>query len=680
MRESTGEMGIADPQSFTDQRARMVGRQIASRGVRSRAVLEAMRAVPREEFVAENLREYAYEDSPLPIEEGQTISQPFIVGLMVEALELEPGDRVLEVGAGSGYAAAVLGEIAAEVFAIERYEELAELALRRLRRLGYRNVEVLCADGTLGLPSRAPFDAILVSAGGPPEVPPSLIDQLKVGGRLVIPIGGEPRTQELVRIRRTGPDELSRESLGRVQFVPLVGSEGWSADGTPVPRKRAPRPLRIVEPERFRLAGLIRDNCEPFAAIEDADIGPLLDRVGDARVVLLGEATHGTSEFYRMRARITRELVSERGFNILAIEGDWPDCSSLDRYVRPRRGQTLRTPIFSRFPTWMWRNREFSELVEWLYSHNEALEDLGRQVSIHGLDLYSLHNSIGAVLDYLGDVDPEAARTARRRYGCFTPWQTDPAAYGRAAVSGQMRACREEVVAVLGDILASELDYQLRDGADEFFDAERNATAVEQAERYYRVMYEGGRESWNLRDRHMFETLEAVLHHRGDDARAVVWAHNSHVGNAGATEMGLRGELNIGQLARQVFGPSCYAIGFGTDRGTVAAASNWDDPLEIMSVRPSHADSYERLCRESGVERFFLPLRAPRSSELREALLTPHLERAIGVIYRPDTEMLSHYFQAALPAQFDEYVWFDETAAVTPLEVEEVAGGDSTLR
>jgi len=656
---------------FDEARRQMVKQQIELRGIADTRTLEAMRTVPREVFVPDNLSEFAYEDSPLPIEEGQTISQPMIVALMVEALQLKPSDRALEIGAGSGYAAAVLSRVIREVYAVERFDSLAEHARERMRRLGYENVHIRCGDGTLGWKEHAPYDAILVSAGGP-EVPETLLQQLVIGGRLIIPVGTDLRSQELLRIRRTGEDKFDQESLGRVQFVPLIGTEGWSLDGMPMAPHRARKPLRITPPKGSRLSKLIAENAEPFSGIAQANLGPLLDRIGNARVVLIGEASHGTSEFYQMRARITRELIAHRGFNIVAIEGDWPDVRTLDARVRGQTPLALRESPFARFPTWMWRNHETRDFVDWLAKQNRGL-DSARQVSMHGLDLYSLNNSIGAVLDYLDRIDPLAADSARQRYGCFSPWEMDPATYGRAAVSGRLRSCENDAVATLTDLLKERMKYLASDG-DSFFDAERNATVIREAERYYRIMYYGSRDSWNLRDQHMFDTLQAALSHRGADAKAVVWAHNSHVGNAAATEMGTRGEFNIGQLAKQRFGTSAYAIGFGTHRGTVAAASNWDEPMEIMNVRPSHADSYEYLCHASGVPSFLLHLRQPNRAAVREELLTPHLERAIGVIYRPDRELLSHYFEAALPAQFDEYIWFDQTSAVRPLETHEVAG------
>jgi protein-L-isoaspartate(D-aspartate) O-methyltransferase len=693
-------MGSID---FEELRRDMVQRQIAARGVRDRRVLDALLAVPREAFVPERLHEFAYEDTPLPIEEEQTISQPYIVALMAEALEIGPDDRVLEVGAGSGYAAAVLSRIASEVYAIERHRALAELARERMRRLGYTNVHIVHGDGTLGWPEHAPYDAIAVAAGGP-DVPPALQGQLALGGRLVIPIGTDPRLQELVRVRRTGPDEHRRESLGAVRFVPLVGEQGWrtkEGDGHHLPfdpnvDPSPPQPPEEVPPPGesplaphapvlthprppsapAAVAKLVREAAEPFGGIDTADLGPLLDRIGSCRVVLLGEATHGTSEFYLMRARITRELIEKKGFNLVAVEADWPDAAQVDRYVRhrpaPRDG---RQSTFSRFPTWMWRNREVADFVEWLRGHNA--EHRERPVSFHGLDLYSLYSSIGEVLRYLDETDPEAAQVARLRYGCLSPWERDPALYGRAALVRRFAICEADVLATLTDLLRKRLEYQEQDG-DSFLGAVQNARIVANAERYYRIMYYGSAESWNLRDQHMFDTLETLLAFRGEDARAVVWEHNSHIGNAAATEMSARGEFNVGQLVREAHGDDAYLLGFGTDHGTVAAATDWDGEMEIKNVRPSHPESYERLCRDAGLPAFLLPLREPTRDDVREELEPPRLERAIGVIYRPETELQSHYFQAVLPWQFDEYCWFDETRAVTPLGGEEVRGMPET--
>jgi protein-L-isoaspartate(D-aspartate) O-methyltransferase len=651
-------------------RERMVREQIAARGVRDARVLAAMRKVPRELFLRESLEEFAYQDTPLPIESDQTISQPYIVAYMTECLRLTGGERVLEIGTGSGYAAAVLAEVAGEVYTVERYGNLAASARERLHRLGYGSVHVLHGDGSLGWPEHAPYDAIVVAAGGP-DVPVSLREQLVVGGRLVIPVGPTARLQKLVRITRVAEHRYDEEELMEVAFVPLVGAEGWR-EGAEQPS--GGRPRRVAPPPEHALAAGLAAAGEAFDDIENADLAPLLGRIGDARVVLLGEATHGTSEFYRMRARITRELVERKGFTIVAAEADWPDAARIDHYVRDLEHPAPDWIAFTRFPTWMWRNHETRELVDWLHERNRG-QPPELRAGFYGLDLYSLHTSIAAVLGYLDAVDAESAAIARQRYGCLTPWESDPATYGYAALTERYRSCEGEVVRMLQELLDSRLRLLGRDG-ERYFDAVQNARVVTQAERYYRLMYYGGAAAWNLRDTHMFQTLRRILEVRGVGSKAVVWAHNSHLGDARATEMGARGELNLGQLCRERFGGGVYAVGFGTDRGTVAAASDWGGAMEVKTVRPSHPRSYERLCHASGVPRFLLDLRA--SGELRDGLLEPRLERAIGVLYRPETELASHYFEAHLPQQFDEYVWFDETRAVRPLESEPLAGLPAT--
>jgi protein-L-isoaspartate(D-aspartate) O-methyltransferase len=642
----------------------MVERQLKARGIRSELVLDAMQRVPRELFVPSHLEEFAYEDSPLPIEEGQTISQPYIVAYMVEALELSKGDRVLEIGTGSGYAAAVLAQIAGDVYTIERYHQLAETARRRLEQLDYRNVHVIEGDGTAGYAEAAPFDAIVVAAGGP-RVPDSLREQLAPGGRLVIPVGPQHSLQKLVRVRRIDAERFEQEELASVRFVPLIGAQGWED-----PDVRGRPPARASRP---RLPQLIAARAEPFASVDDADLGGIIDRIGDARLVLLGEATHGTSEFYRLRARITRRLIEERGFDLVAVEADWPDAARIDHYVRHRDLPAAAWTAFARFPTWMWRNVEVREFVDGLHAHNEALPEASR-AGFYGLDLYSMFSSIEAVLRYLDSIDPEAADDARERYGCLAPWQSDPATYGHAALTGRYRECETQVVAMLSDLLAKRSEYLEHDG-ERYFDAVQNARLVQNAERYYRAIYHGAAASWNLRDRHMFETLGHLLERHGPHSKAVVWAHNSHLGDASFTEMAARGEHNLGQLCREHYQDQAYLVGFGTHSGQVAAASSWGGAMEVLEIVPSHADSYESLCHDSKVPNFFLPLRASkRHQELIRQLMEPRLERAIGVIYRPQNELVSHYFKATLPKQFDEFIWIDETRAVTPLDARELDG------
>jgi protein-L-isoaspartate(D-aspartate) O-methyltransferase len=647
---------------FTAARERMVERQIAARGIKDRSLLDAMRAVPREAFVPDHLIEFAYEDSPLPIESDQTISQPYIVALMIEAAEVKPGDKVLEIGAGSGYAAAVMGKVAGEVLAIERHHELAELAGKRMERLGYTNVDILEGDGTHGLPEEAPFDAILAAASGS-HVPEELIHQLEIGGRLVMPIGEPHSVQSLVKVTRVAEEEYEQEDLGQVRFVPLIGTHGW-------------RDEKGAKGKPPALSGLIRAAAEPLPDLDDPGFGALFDRYAEARVILLGEASHGTSEFYRARAAISGRLIEQHGFTIVAVEADWPDAANVDRYVRHRPKREGEEAAFQRFPTWMWRNTDVDEFVRWLRQHNQELEPEA-MAGFYGLDLYNLSASMRAVIDYLDDVDPEAAAVARERYGCLQPYANNPQGYGRMAITRGFAECEQPVVQMLREMQHKRMEYVAEDG-DEWLDAAANARLVANAEQYYRVMYHGAAESWNLRDSHMFETLCQLLDAKGPGSKAIVWAHNSHIGNAAHTEMGqVREEHNIGQLCRERFGDEAVLIGFGTHTGTVAAASDWDAPMEVKKVRPSLVGSYERVSHEAALDRFLLDLRGADAA-LREALGEPRLERFIGVIYRPDTERWSHYAQSSLPGQFDAWVWFDETSAVTPLGQEPQSGEDET--
>jgi erythromycin esterase-like protein len=402
------------------------------------------------------------------------------------------------------------------------------------------------------------------------------------------------------------------------------------------------------------------------------DFAPLLARIGDAEYVLLGEASHGTHEFYRIRAEITKRLIVEQGFNAIAVEADWPDAYRVNRYVRGVSGADDATEAlegFVRFPQWMWRNADVLDFVGWLRAHNEA-RDARARVGFYGLDIYSLRASMAAVLDYLRVVDPAAARRAAERYACFDQFGPDPQTYGYAAAAGLAPTCEAQVIRQLVELVTSAGEYAKRDGRvapDALFVAAQNAKVVASAERYYREMFLGRVSSWNLRDTHMAETLDALagfLGRTGDRPRIVVWAHNSHLGDARATEMGQRGELNLGQLVRQRVGRRAVLVGFTTHTGSVTAASDWDSPAERKHVRPALAGSYEALFHEASLGNFYLDLGGPVGEVLRDR----RLERAIGVVYRPDTERQSHYFSAELPRQFDAVLHYDRTRAVEPLE------------
>jgi erythromycin esterase-like protein len=356
------------------------------------------------------------------------------------------------------------------------------------------------------------------------------------------------------------------------------------------------------------------------------------------------------------------------------VEADWPDAYRLNRYVRGASDDVDAVEAladFRRFPTWMWRNTVVVEFIEWLRAHNDSLPPGAEKVGFYGLDLYSLHASMKAVLQYLEKVDPEAAARARERYSCFDHFGEDTQAYGLMTRLNLSKSCEEEVVAQLVELQRRTADYARRDGRlaeDELFYAEQNARLVKNAEAYYRSMFLEETSSWNLRDRHMAETLDelaAYLGRKAGRAKIAVWEHNSHLGDARATEMGQRGELNVGQLTREKYGSEAVLVGFTTHHGTVTAASDWGKSAERKRLRPALADSYEALFHAARCDRFLLIL---NESEALQQLGVPRLERAIGVIYRPETERQSHYFRARLTEQFDAVLHFDETRAVKPLE------------
>ncbi|MGD9736020.1 MAG: erythromycin esterase family protein [Solirubrobacterales bacterium] len=414
----------------------------------------------------------------------------------------------------------------------------------------------------------------------------------------------------------------------------------------------------------------LRDEAIPLDG-GAGDYEALIERVGDAELVLLGEASHGSHEFYRERARITKRLIEEKGFRAVAVEADWPDAYRVNRYLHGApedRDAEEALRGFRRFPTWMWRNAEVLDFVGWLRAHNESARD--QRASFFGLDLYSLASSTAAVTAYLDRVDPPAAQRARARYGCFEHFGGEQD-YGRLASLGVSESCRRGVLDQLTELRRSAQAYLRRDGIaaeDEQFYAEQNARVVASAEEYYRAMFGSPAASWNLRDRHMADTLTRLRDHlarHGERAKIVVWEHNSHVGDARMTEMSRRGELNLGQLVRQAQPRNSVIVGFTTFSGTVTAASAWDAPAERKRVRPALPGSCEELLHSLGLPRFLLDLASPLAA--RE-LMTPRLERAIGVIYRPESERASHYFLARPAGQFDFLVHVDETRAVEPLE------------
>lgn len=422
------------------------------------------------------------------------------------------------------------------------------------------------------------------------------------------------------------------------------------------------------------LTDVVREAAHQLTGVAE-DYDPLMKMIGDSPLVLIGEATHGTHEFYRERAQITKRLIREKGFTAVAVEADWPDAYRVNRYVRGAStdGDAVEAlGGFKRFPSWMWRNADVLDFVGWLRTHNDELPRGTTRVGFYGLDLYSLHTSIEAVLTYLEKVDPEAAARARTRYACFDHFGKDEQAYGYATGLGLSKSCEQEVVSQLVELHNRAAEYARRDGRvspDDYFYAEQNARLIINAEQYYRSMFRGRISSWNLRDLHMAETLESLINYLRNQTlqpKIVVWEHNSHLGDASATYMHREGEWNVGQLVRERHGRDAVLIGQTTYEGTVTAASNWGAPAERKRVRPGLPVSYETLFHEVRLPRFLLNLRDEHQAA--QALRGPLLERAIGVIYLPETERESHYFDARLSQQFDAVLHFDQTRAVEPLE------------
>ncbi|KTD17056.1 erythromycin esterase family protein [Legionella jordanis] len=430
----------------------------------------------------------------------------------------------------------------------------------------------------------------------------------------------------------------------------------------------------MIEQAEQKLINLLNEYIEPLE-LEEQTLSNLLKKIGNARFVLLGEATHGSYEFYQARIEISRQLIEKKGFMAIAIEGDWPDAYSVHRYIQGQSSQNNALDAledFKRFPMWMWRNATIPPFLEWLRQYNDSLSP-ARKIGFYGLDLYSLNSSMQAVTSYLMSVDPAAAQRARTRYSCFDHSSTDPQTYGYLTNIGVKKSCIKEAVSVLLELQHNAFAYIRNDGLateDEYFFATQNARVVKDAETYYRSMFEGRASSWNIRDRHMAETLNVLADHLENrfatPAKIIIWAHNSHVGDARATEMADQGEINIGQLVREQHNHHAYAIGFSTYSGTVTAASEWGAAAECKTINPGLEGSYEELFHELQYKNFFLNL--INNPKLEHFLKIPRLQRAIGVIYRPDAERHSHYFFTHLSYQFDSIIHFDKTTALEPLD------------
>ncbi len=619
--------------------------QLKNKGIKSPLLLKAFQDIPTAFFLSKE--QYPYDYSQMDIEDKFEKIEPrvIVVAKMLEQLKIEERKKILAIGVDSVYILVILSKIYEKVFIVDANEIYAKWALEVLKNENITNVFIISGNEKLGWKEKAPFDAILIVSEFE-EVPHNLKEQLKVGGKLLAPIGPDWAHIIFEIIQRVSETEYNEEKsrdnffIPNPKLLPEIGSKDF--------------------PEK-EIVDEIKVKAIAFNNIKEYPIDGLLDRIGDAQVVLLGEASHGTSEFYLTRQEITKALIEKKGFNFVCAEADWSDAEQINSYVRKQYTEKDWMP-FTRFPQWMWKNKEVLNFVEWLQEYNTLHQN---KAGFYGLDLYGLENSIELVINYLENIDVDLANLAKTRYACITPFMSDPAIYGKMVVSKQLESCEKEILKMLVDLLKNK---NKLNHSPEYFYAYQNANVVVDAELYYKTMYYGSAESWNLRDFHMFHTLKSLLSYFGSDSKAIIWAHNSHIGNALATEMYSRGEINIGHLCKEHFGDKSYNIGFGTHTGTVAAANNWGGKMEVMHVNNSLVNSYENLCHQSKIANFTLPLREKYSGKkLRELLSTPKLERAIGVMYRPQTERMSHYFHAVLPSQFDEYIWYNESKAVTPI-------------
>lgn len=615
---------------------------------------------------------------PVAAEIAKTLGQPFDA-LLVRKLGV-PGHEELAMGAIAGGGVRVLNQemIAelqlrqAEVDAVIQ-RETAELDRREeLYRTG-RPAPVVAGQTVIVVDDG-------IATGSTMSAAIALLRHQQAG-RIIVAVPVAPR-DSVIRLRGEADEVVTV-----LEPEPFIAVSRWYEDFAQTSDEQVRALLagdcpphgagRVGSPSFISgksVLEAIRRHARPLTGAADDHDG-LLEMIGDASIVLLGEASHGTHEFYRQRAQITKRLILEKGFNAVAAEADWPDAYRVNRFVRgdsddPDSVDALAG--FERFPSWMWRNADSLDFIGWLRDHNENVDSFEHQVGFYGLDLYSLHKSMKEVVAYLEHTDPAEAAKARMLYGCLDRYGRDPQNYGLLASSGVGETCRAEVVQQLVDLRAKEVEYLTNSGraaADEFFFAAQNARLVKNAESYYRNMFRSCVSTWNLRDEHMMEMLVELIAHLqscNGTAKVVVWAHNSHIGDARATEMSWRGELNIGQLVREAFPGKCRLIGFTTYTGTVTAASGWHLPAERKRVRPGLEGSYEKLFHQAGIPDFLLDL--TKNDPAVEALRRPRLERAIGVIYLPESERQSHYFEACLANQFDAVLHYDLTRAVEPLE------------
>jgi len=655
-RDDTTQPATGDDRMFAAARNRMVHEGLVRRGISDRRVLDAMATVPRERFLPAESAVSAYEDRPLPIGSGQTISQPYVVALALEAAAVQPTDRALEVGTGSGYAAAVLDELAAEVWTVERHGDLVVDASESLRATLHGGVHVRWGDGALGWPEAAPFDVVVVSAAGE-RIPAPLLDQLADGGRLVMPVGPADGHQELVVVRRDG-DRLDREELGPVQFVPLLPERATR----PVRAHRHPTGGTAAADPDLSPAERLARACEPFSSITGADLSGLLQRVSGARVVLLGASTLGTSEFVQVGARITRALVDQLGCRTVVLDADWQDVAALDAWCAGIDPRPDEPPPCAAFPSWRWRNQEFGALLAWLRRRATA-DDGSDPVRLVGLDIDAGDCVRAEVLDALDRSDPAAADALRRRYAADIPWADG--LVGPPALSGRAAAAVDRVVAQAVEAARERLEHPF--GPGEFLDPTALDDLVRSTPQSVVATVSGGPNWWSERERRAARFLRSIVDRA--EGPVVVWSHATRVGDAAATNLDLGGGSSLGQACRSAFGDDAYLIGMGSGTGSVAAATSWGGHTEVLPLEPARAGSLEELLDASHLPAFLLDLRATRQHRVGAELGGRRPQRVVGPVVGPALTDRPAVLRGVLPQQFDEYVWIGATSAVVPVPV-----------
>ncbi len=583
--------------------------QLEARGITESNILVAIKSVDRAEFIPLEQKNLAYEDLNIKINNNITIPRMFVLARWLQILDLKKEDSILLIGFDSGYLLEVISLLVKNVYNINANDNYLNLITNIFKKKSITNVHFKIGEPKNGWLEKAPFDKIFI-ANEMKEIPKKHIS--------------------------------SNYFIPKPQRIPYISQKKVSDE---------------------KLISEIKSIYIPFSDIKKLNTKDILNRIGDAKIVLFGEASHGTSEFYLTRQKITKALIQEKGFNIIGSEADWPDMDIVNQYVQGNLKKEFKIP-FQRFPQWIWRNHEFLDFIEWLKTHNK---NSSLKTHIYGLDLYGLENAIHSIIQILETKNPELAKIAKKRYACISPYIEDPSVYGQLVLSGKLDTCEHEILEMLLTLLKER--EKLHTDKDLFYSLYQNARTVVDAERYYKITYYGGADLWNLRDLHMFNTLKSLISYHGNDSKAIVWAHNSHIGNALATQMYSRGEINIGHLCKETYGDLACNIGFGTHTGTVAAADNWGEKMKIKNVNPSLKESYEHILHQTNEPNFLLPLKKTKENKhIINNLTYPRLERAIGVIYRPETERQSHYFLASLPSQFDELIWLNTTNATHALE------------